>query len=85
MNWNMNEKEKEESSRNSLMVASEAECSSSSSFSSAGESEKKAISEPEAKPETNKSRHAMIPEMTAPNEGVRSVTSLNICRKLSIG
>ena len=44
-------------------------------------SEKKAISEPEAKPETKSNAHASNPAMTVPVDGVDSVTSLNISRK----
>jgi hypothetical protein len=36
-----------------------------------GESEKKAISEPEAKPETMRRTQAKMAEKTAPKEGVR--------------
>jgi hypothetical protein len=43
-----------------------------------GESEKKAISDPEAKPEKNKRIRARIPEKMAPMEGAMIVTSLII-------
>jgi hypothetical protein len=44
-----------------------------------GDNEKKAISEPEAKPEKTRSKTARIPAKMAPMEGAMIVTSLNIC------
>jgi hypothetical protein len=44
-----------------------------------GESEKNAISEPEAKPEKIRSTAASIAAKMAPTEGAMIVTSLNIC------
>ena len=70
-----------ESSRNCLICWSSSVFSSSSSLKSAGDSEKKAISEPEAKPDANNSPQASKPAMIAPVDGVIRVTSFSISRK----
>jgi hypothetical protein len=49
-----------------------------------GVKEKKAISDPEANPETNKRRQATMPAMIAPEDGDNRVTSLKIRRNSSI-
>ena len=54
---------------------------SSNSFKSLGDNEKKAISEPEAKPEKNRSITAKMAAKMAPVEGAMIVTSLNIDRR----
>jgi hypothetical protein len=46
-----------------------------------GDNEKKAISEPEAKPEKNRSITAKMAAKMAPIEGAMIVTSLNIDRR----
>ena len=63
-----------ESSRSCLILTSSEVRSSSSSFKSLGDKEKNAISEPEAKPDTNNSRQAKTPAIIAPNDGAISVT-----------
>ena len=71
-------KVRSESSRRARIFLSFSSELSSSSFMSFGESEKKAISDPEAKPEKNKRIRARIPEKMAPMEGAMIVTSLII-------
>jgi hypothetical protein len=61
------------------MYLSESFFSSFNSFKSLGEREKKAISEPEAKPENKRSKPAIIIAITAPIVGAVTVTSLRIC------
>ena len=68
-----------ESARSSMIFLSHSSLLSSISFRSLGESEKKAISEPDANPETTNRRHAKIAAKTAPAEGVSQETSLNNC------
>ena len=53
--------------------------SSSSSLRSVGDSEKNAISDPEAKPEAKRSRHAKRAAKISPNPKGFSCTSLNSC------
>ena len=73
-----------DSARNCMILASAFDFSSSSSLKSLGVSEKKAISDPEAKPDTNNRRHAITPATIAPTEGVNNVISLNNCKKSSM-
>ena len=63
-----------ESSRSALMLMSPCDFSSSSSLKSAGDSEKKAISDPEAKLDTNSNRQAATPASMVPIDGDNSVT-----------
>ena len=63
-------KVRSESLRSSSIFLSRSSLLSSNSFKSLGESEKNAISEPEAKPDRNNKRMAKMPEMIAPKEGV---------------
>ena len=68
-----------ESSRSSRIRLSFSELLSSNSLTSLGVKEKKAISDPDAKPEkSNKTAANTIAKM-APAEGAITVTSLNIC------
>ena len=68
-----------ESSPSARICLSRSSLLSSSSFKSLGESEKKAISEPEAKPEKKSNMAASRPAKMAPMEGAMNVISLNIC------
>ena len=68
-----------ESSRNSRIRLSLSELLSSSSLMSLGDSEKKAISDPDAKPEKSRRIAAKMIAKMAPAEGAMRVTSLNIC------
>ena len=68
-----------ESSRSSRILRSESFLSSSSSLRSVGESEKNAISDPEAKPEKISNIPAIKIAISAPKEGVMIVTSFRIC------
>jgi hypothetical protein len=72
-------KVRSESSRNILILASVSYLSSSSSLKSEGDNEKKAISEPEAKPEMNNNKQANTPANMAPSVGDINVTSEKIC------
>ena len=73
-----------ESLRNCLICTSPVVFSSSSSFRSDGDKEKNAISEPEAKLDTNNKRQAQIPATMAPMDGDIRVTSLNTCKYSSM-
>ena len=65
-----------DSARNCLMLTSLGFFSSSSSLKSTGDNEKKAISEPEAKLDTNSKRQAVTPATMAPIDGDKSFTLL---------
>ena len=58
-----------ESSRSFMIFLSRSSLLSSSSFKSVGDSEKKAISEPEANPEKSKSRQDNTIAIIAPSDG----------------
>ena len=68
-----------ESSRRARIALSLSKLLSSNSLISLGVNEKKAISEPDAKPENNRRTAASITAKMAPMEGAMIVTSLNIC------
>ncbi|KAA6305770.1 hypothetical protein EZS27_042575, partial [termite gut metagenome] len=70
-----------ELSKRFLILLSDRCCPSRILFKSDGESEKKAISEADAKPDTNNSKPAKIPAMIAGNEGVITDIPLKISTK----
>lgn len=73
-----------ESFLNSIICLSRSVFSSASSSKSLGESEKMAISEPEAKPDAISSRAANKPEIITPTVGAMKWTSPKTC-SISIG
>ena len=66
-----------ESSRSCCILLSESFLFSSSSLKSVGDSEKNAISEPDAKPEKTSRIPAIIIAIKAPKSGTMIVTSLS--------
>ncbi|GAY28698.1 gliding motility-associated protein GldE [Prevotella sp. MGM1] len=68
-----------ESLRSCIILLSDTDFFSAIMLRSFGVSEKKAISEPEAKPEATNKRQANTPDMITPASGAIKCTSLNIC------